>query len=171
MKTLSRCPLLLCLALFVVLAPSIAAAKKQKSYGDFKNVRFVKNYDGDTITVDLKGQHPLFGDDISVRVAGVDTPEIKGKCSQEKELAREAKKVVHDLLKDARIIKLKNVRRGKYFRIVADVYAGRKNVADVLVKKGLAVRYDGGTKTYNWCKGRANQGSSGWGSFIENILK
>jgi len=123
-----------------VLAPSIGAAKKQKSYGDFKNVRFVKNYDGDTITVDLKDQHPLFGDDISVRVAGIDTPEIRGKCAQEKELAREAKRIVGDLLKNARSIKLKNVRRGKYFRIVADVYAGRKNVADVLVKEGLAVR-------------------------------
>ncbi|MCI5143846.1 MAG: hypothetical protein D3909_19415 [Candidatus Electrothrix sp. ATG1] len=71
--------------------------------------------------MDLKGHHPLFGDDISVRIAGIDTPEIKGKCSQEKKLAQEAKVVVEKILKKARKIKLKNVRRGKYFRIVADV--------------------------------------------------
>ncbi|WP_446010818.1 thermonuclease family protein [Candidatus Electrothrix sp.] len=130
----------------------------------------MKNYDGDTITVDIKGQHPLFGDDISVRVAGIDTPEIRGKCAQEKELAREAKKIVGDLLKNARTIRLKNVRRGKYFRIVADVYAGRKNVADVLVKKGLAVRYDGGTKTYNWCSSKARKSGQGWVNLLNKMF-
>ncbi len=169
MKTLCGCTPF-CLALLLVLAPSVEAAKKQKSYGNFNNVRFVKNYDGDTITVDLKNQHPLFGDDISVRVAGIDTPEMRGKCAQEKELAREAKKIVSDLLENARTVKLKNVRRGKYFRIVADVYAGRKNVADVLVKKGLAVRYDGGTKTYNWCSSKARKSGQGWGDFLNKVL-
>ncbi len=173
MKILSfRLALLpLCLILLCALTPSLVAAKKQKSYGNFNDVRFVKNYDGDTITVDLKDQHPLFGDDISVRVAGIDTPEIRGKCAQEKELAREAKKIVKDLLENARTVKLKNVRRGKYFRIVADVYAGRKNIADVLVKKKLAVRYDGGTKTYNWCSRKAKPRGTGMGDFLNNILK
>jgi len=30
----------------------------------------------DTITVDVKGIPAVFGDDIGIRVAGVDTPEI-----------------------------------------------------------------------------------------------
>ena len=173
MKIIPFHPILLplCLIFLVVFwAPSTGSAKKEKTYGDFKKVHFVKNYDGDTITVDIKGQHPLFGDDISVRIAGIDTPEIRGKCSQEKELAYEAKKVVSDLLKGTRTITLKNVRRGKYFRIVADVYAGRKNVADILVKEGLAVRYDGGTKSYNWCSSRARKKGQGWGDLFNNMF-
>ncbi|MCI5212638.1 MAG: hypothetical protein D3910_28480, partial [Candidatus Electrothrix sp. ATG2] len=80
--------------------------------------------------------------------------------------------------KKARKIKLKNVRRGKYFRIVADVQAGKQNVADVLIKKGLAVRYDGGTKGFNWCSSKAKRlrksgqkGGTGWGGYLDKILK
>ncbi len=168
----------LCFVVFLVQGTEAVAAKKKKSYGTFTGVRFVKNYDGDTITVDLKGQHPLFGDNISVRVAGIDTPEIKGKCSQEKELARDAKKIVHKIMSKARNIKLKNVQRGKYFRIVADVQADKKDVADILIKKGLAVRYDGGTKGFDWCSGKAKQrkrrgqkGDPDWVDFFDKILK
>ncbi|MCI5132304.1 MAG: thermonuclease family protein [Candidatus Electrothrix sp. EH2] len=153
------------------------AAKKDLSYGNFTKVRFIKNYDGDTITVDLKGQHPLFGDDIPVRVAGIDTPEIRGKCAQEKALAREAKGVVEKVLKKARRITLKNVQRGKYFRILADVQADKQNLADILIEKGLAVRYDGGTKGFDWCSRKAKRmreaggkGGPTWEHFLDKIL-
>ena len=167
-----------CSALAVVLQGATAlAAKKDSSYGNFTKVRFIKNYDGDTITVDLQGQHPLFGDDIPVRIAGIDTPEIRGKCAQEKELAREAKTVVEEVLKKARRITLKNVQRGKYFRILADVQADKQNVADILIEKGLAVRYDGGTKGFDWCGRTAKQmreaaekGGRSWDNFLDKIL-
>ena len=35
-------------------------------------------YDGDTFKIDLPSMHPLFGDDISIRLFGVDTPEMRG---------------------------------------------------------------------------------------------
>ncbi|CAK8712276.1 Endonuclease YncB, thermonuclease family [Candidatus Electrothrix gigas] len=158
------------LLLSFFLAPLPVAAKKQKTYGNFTDVHFVKNYDGDTITVNIKDQHPLIGENIPVRVAGIDTPEIKGKCAQEKELAHEAKEVVYELFQHGRKVKLKNLRRGKYFRIIADVYVGRKNVANVLVKKGLAVRYDGGTKGYDWCSSQAKTGG-GWRGLLDKMLK
>ena len=60
----------LCFVVLLVQVTAALAGKKEKSYGTLTGVRLVKNYDGDTITVDLKGQHPLFGDDISVRIAG-----------------------------------------------------------------------------------------------------
>ena len=44
------------------------------------------------------------------------------------------------------------MQRGKYFRIVADVYYDGKSLADVLLKNNLAVRYDGETKTKDWSK-------------------
>ena len=40
--------------------------------------QIVDIYDGDTFKVDLPSQHPLFGADLSIRVFGIDTPEIKG---------------------------------------------------------------------------------------------
>ena len=57
-----------------------------------------------------------------------------------------------DILKDAEQITLKNMERGKYFRIAANVYADGENLADVLIEAGMAVRYDGGKKTYKWCE-------------------
>ena len=60
---------------------------------------YVRNYDGDTVTVDLvdlrdidlDGTFAPLWDNIGIRVAGVDTPEIRGKCPAEKVLAKEAK--------------------------------------------------------------------------------
>ncbi|MGB5686829.1 MAG: hypothetical protein WBM35_13520 [Candidatus Electrothrix sp.] len=64
---------------------------------------------------------------------------------------------------------MKNVQRGKYFRILADVQADRKYVADILIKMGLAVRYDGGTKGFDWCRGR--KGGDDRVDFFNKILR
>jgi len=123
----------------------------QINYGDIK-VKYLYNYDGDTITVNIPDYPPLIGQKISIRINGIDTPEIKGKSEKEKTLDRTAKKLVNSLLKNAKEIELKNMQRGKYFRIVADVYYDKKNLADILIKNNLAVPYDGGTKTKDWSK-------------------
>lgn len=120
-------------------------------YGDFENVEYVKNYDGDTITVNIDGIHPLIGLSIGIRVRGIDTPELKSDCPNEKILAFEAKLFIEKLFKKGKVITLKNVDRDKYFRILADVYVDNINIADELIKNKMAVKYDGGTKT-DWCK-------------------
>ena len=61
--------------------------------------------------------------------------------------------MVADILKDAEQIDLKNMERGKFFRIAADVIVDRENLADILVESGMAVRYNGGKKTHEWCAG------------------
>lgn len=38
------------------------------------------------------------------------------------------------------------MKRGKYFRIVADVIVDDENLGDILVKSGFAKYYDGGKK-------------------------
>ena len=123
-----------------------------KPFGDFEGAVYVRNYDGDTITFNLPGLHPIIGDEISVRVNGIDTPEIRGKCEKEKYDAKQAKEMVADVLKDAEQIVLKNMKRGKYFRVAADVIVDGDNLAYLLVKAGIAVRYDGGKKTHKWCE-------------------
>ena len=99
----------------------------------------------------LSGLHPIIGEKISIRVNGIDTPEIKGKCEKEKYDAQQAKEMVADILKDAEKIELKNMERGKYFRIAADVIVDGESLGDMLIEAGMAVRYDGGKKTHKWC--------------------
>jgi len=60
--------------------------------------------------------------------------------------------MVADILKDAEQITLKNMERGKYFRIAADVIVDGENFADVLIEAGMPVKYDGGKKTHKWCE-------------------
>jgi endonuclease YncB( thermonuclease family) len=38
------------------------------------------------------------------------------------------------------------MQRGKYFRIVADVFVDGSNLGQELIERGLAKPYDGGTK-------------------------
>ena len=60
--------------------------------------------------------------------------------------------MVADILKDADQIVLRNMERGKYFRIAADVIVDGENLADMLVEAGVAIKYDGGKKSKNWCE-------------------
>lgn len=124
---------------------------KQK-YNDIEVDKVVSVYDGDTITVTIKEYPSIIGEKISIRVNGIDTPEIKGKCTKEKELGLKAKKFTVSFLTGAKEIQLTNVQRDKYFRIVADVYVNNVNLADMLIKENLAVPYFGGTKLKNWCE-------------------
>jgi endonuclease YncB( thermonuclease family) len=48
------------------------------STSSFSGVEYVRNYDGDTMTVNIPGVHPLFGNEIGIRVRGIDTLEIRG---------------------------------------------------------------------------------------------
>ena len=139
------------LSLTFLISGSITINAKQM-FGDYEGAIYVRNYDGDTITFNLPNLHPIIGKKIAVRVNGIDTPEIRGKCDKEKYDAEQAKSMVEDFLKDAENIDLKNMGRGKYFRIVADVYADGENLAEALVDSGMAVRYNGGKKNVRWCE-------------------
>ncbi len=113
--------------------------------------QLVRVYDGDTITVDINGWPPIIGDDISIRVRGLDTPEIRGKCDTEKEMAQNARNRLQQLLEASELITLVDYERGKYFRLVATVMADGKDVAETLIGEGLARPYDGG-KREGWCE-------------------
>ena len=99
--------------LLLIPFPSFAA--------DFPNVTYHRCYDGDTCTFTIPNVHPLFGENISVRIAGIDTPEIRGKCQKEKALAMQARNLARRMLGQARRVDLLDTERGKYFRIVAKI--------------------------------------------------
>ena len=141
---------LLALTFLFLFAGSTIVNAKQK-FGDYEGAIYVRNYDGDTITFNLPNLHPIIGKNIRVRLNGIDTPEIKGKCDKEKYDAEQAREMVGDILKDAEKITLKNMQRGNYFRIASDVIIDGESLADILIEAGMAVRYDGGKKTHKWC--------------------
>ncbi len=109
----------------------------------------VSVYDGDTLTVDA---HPWPSVTIrtAVRVRGIDTPEIRGKCNAEKAQAIEARDLARAIVGER--VTLRDVTLGKYAgRVVADVYAADGlTLADVLIGSGLGREYDGGRRE-GWC--------------------
>lgn len=120
--------------------------------------RVIKVYDADTITIASKLPYdtsPMYR--LSVRLNGIDTPEIKGKgiSEEEKEMAKMARDYVSNLLLNKNI-RLENIQTEKYGRILADVYMEDICINELLLKERYAVKYDGGTKIKpnSWLKYR-----------------
>ena len=134
------------LILFIVLLLPTFAFGGDKQYGDIEVDKVWRAFDGDTITVSIKGYPAIIGDHISIRVYGIDTPEIRGSSPRIKAMAKQAKRFTSNKLREGNKIILKNIRRGKYFRIVAEVWIDGINLSDELMKNGLAKEYYGGKK-------------------------
>lgn len=122
----------------------------EKPLPEERHAVVISTYDGDTFTAETRiwlGQILTTG----VRLDGIDTPEIRGKCAQEKILAIEARHRSQELTRDGVI--LRNIRTGKYAkRVVADVYLPNGiSLADTLISEGLGRPYDGG-KRQSWCE-------------------
>jgi endonuclease YncB( thermonuclease family) len=113
-----------------------------------KGGRVIKVYDADTITIASKlpyDKSPLYR--LSVRLNGIDTPEMKGNdvTNEEKEAAKSAREFVYNLVFN-KYVRLENIENEKYGRILADVYIGDIYLNELLLKERYAVKYDGGTK-------------------------
>ena len=104
--------------------------------------------DGDTIKIEIPAMLPL---KYSIRINNIDTPEKKGKCKQEIQLAEKASKETKNLFKNYKKVKITNIKHDKYGgRLLADVEVDNINVADYLLSKGLAREYHGEKKS-SWC--------------------
>ena len=84
--------------------------------------------DGDTLKDD-QGQR--------LRIIGLDAPEIRGKCEYEKGLAREAKAYLQTLDLDVTY----TGRSDRYGRALVRVFSGGRDIAEIMVEKGLARAY------------------------------
>lgn len=139
------------LAVAVALVPSLGfAGINDKIYGSILVERVTSIIDGDSFRVDVSEWPPVVGESIPIRVRGVDSPELRAKCSSEKALARKARQHTVAKLRDAKEIELRNIKRGKYFRLLAEVYVDGESLGSSLVQAGLAVAYSGGTRA-SWC--------------------
>lgn len=107
-------------------------------------------HDGDTIMTIIPGLPPEL-QNVSIRILGVDTPEIKGQCEYERQKAQEAKGFVNSLVGDARTMTVTNMQWDKYGgRIDGTVVVNGKNIAEELIKANLARPYHGEAKK-PWC--------------------
>ena len=129
--------------IFLLLLAPITFAQQPTS--NFYKVKLGKVLDGDTFKVYLACNYKLFCKAVSVRVRGVDTPELKSKDPETKAKAKAAQKFTRDFLTGKKIT-LKQCTRDKYFRLLCDVYADNKNLAEALLSKNLAISYNGGKK-------------------------
>ena len=112
--------------------------------------RVIKVYDGDSITVAAALPYPqsaLYR--VSVRLNGIDAPELRTTNDSEKELAVMAKHALAELVM-GKWVRLRETSMDKYGRLLAEVYVGRKHneihVNQWMINKRFATGYDGGTK-------------------------
>jgi endonuclease YncB( thermonuclease family) len=126
-------------------------AQAAPQYGTVTVSKVINVYDGDTFRVNIDSLPPIVGKNIPIRVNGIDTPEIRGKCQYEKNLALEARDFVRVKLANAKEIKLTNLQRGKYFRVVANVLVDGVSLEQELLDNKLAYEYSGGKKL-SWCE-------------------
>jgi len=144
--------LFLLLMNFILLHPLEAVSLADRTYGSVTVDEVTSIYDGDTFRANIKAYPGLIGYRIGIRINGIDTPELRAKCPQEKSLALKAKQFSVSHLRSAKTVELKNMKRGKYFRIVADVYVDGKDLGQMLIDNRLAVPYAGGHKAKDWCR-------------------
>ena len=85
-----------------------------------------------------------------IRIRGIDAPEMRGGCLEEKALAAAARDLLAELAGDA--ILISNIENDKYGgRVIADAAAADgTDLGDAMVARGLARPYDGGTRA-DWC--------------------
>ncbi len=137
--------------LFVSVVPFSTHAVVEKkdraaTYGTASVSRLIAVHDGDTFKVDIADYPPIIGKAIDIRISGIDTPELMSKNPVVKAKAQEARAYLAKRLANVQSIVLKNLRRDKYFRILADVDADGVSVGDDLLKQGFALPYDGNKK-------------------------
>ena len=81
----------------------------------------------------------------SVRLNGIDTPEMKSKHEWEKICARQAKDFLSTKIL-GKIVELRDVKNEKYGRVLATVYLNDKNINQLMIDKKHAIPYYGWTK-------------------------
>lgn len=139
----------ICAALIPLLIRPGTAARSME-YGSVIVDEVTSVYDGDTFRITISVWPTVIGYRIPVRIAGIDAPELRGKCATEKSAARRAKQFTVSKLRAATTIELRHIHRGKYFRLLAEVWLDGENLADALIEAGYARPYKGGLRQ-PWC--------------------
>ena len=113
--------------------------KKFSFDGQTHQANIVKVYDGDTVTAVFH-----FHDDyyqFSIRLLGIDTPEIRTKSPSEKILGLQARNFLRSLVLE-KIVTLECHKFGKYGRILGTIWIDGKNINQTMIECGFAKKYN-----------------------------
>ena len=135
-------------ALILLAAP---AARAEILSGPYP-VKVLRVIDGDTVLVELS---PWFGQrmEVSVRLHGVDAPEMRSRCLDERLDAERARGFVIERLAAGGAM-LVDVRKGKYFgRVIARIETPEGDLSQLLLQNELAAPYAGGARQRGDCAG------------------
>ena len=119
-----------------------------------------KVYDADTITVvsklDFKSGEQFFR--FSIRLIGIDAPELRTKNETEKKIAIQGRDELRKIIL-YKVVTLKTYECDKYGRLLCEVYYNGIHLNKWLLDEHYAVCYDGGRKEtpHNWEEYRNNR--------------
>ena len=138
-----------CLAILVLLFVSTTASSAPAMQGPV-TAEVIRVLDGDTF--DVRAQiwvgHFI---ETRVRINGIDTPEMRSKCLDEKDKANAAKQALEKMVLQQTVY-LIDIENGKYAgRVLAKAQTmDGTDLADAMIKQGYARPYNGG-KRAGWC--------------------
>lgn len=105
----------------------------------------IRVVDGDTVKAICHGREQ------NLRLLGFDTPEtFRSRCPDEKALGTVATNHLRKLIENAGEVLPVTGRPDKYRRLLTTLYIDGQDVAEIMIKAGLAVPYHG-EKRINWC--------------------
>lgn len=116
--------------------------------------KLVKVIDGDTVKFEVGFLPKELGNNIAVRVLGVDTPEKapRAKCDKEAELGKKATEFTKKVVTEAKVIDVQLKSWDKYGgRVLGNITLDGKDLTKLLIDAGLARAYFGEKKS-DWCK-------------------
>ena len=146
-------------SLFWLIAIAVYITGNTVSYGEeYRVKKIISVYDGDTFRVALDDcRIPVFCDSIPIRLSGIDCPEKRGTKGYEKQLALKAKRLTASYLSSAKSVHIRSIKRGKYFRVIAEVIVDGENLATILLNSGFAKPYNGLGKRPTWTQDNNNE--------------
>jgi endonuclease YncB( thermonuclease family) len=152
----------LALLSLVLLQP--ARSEAAESAGECRVMLLLSVIDGDTVRGYIDTSDPEVAVHASLRLLGIDTPEIGGhaRCDEEKLKGTQAREFLKSVLEPAlakptrKLVRACNVDSDKYAkrrlgRLEVKLGGRWTDISDLMLEKGLAFPYKGGRRGTAWC--------------------
>lgn len=107
----------------------------------FYNAEVTRVVDGDTIDVSIDLGFNIWIKE-RLRLYGLNTPETRTKDAEEKERGLKAKKYVENQINsNSGMVQIQSFGKGKYGRVLAEIWVGKNNLNEALIANGHAEIY------------------------------
>jgi len=110
----------------------------------YKIKKVIKVIDGDTIDVVIDLGFDVYTKQ-RIRLYAINAPESRTRDKEEKKRGLAAKARLKELCEEGDII-VKSYGKGKYGRILGELYTKQSNINNILLSEGHAIEYYGGKR-------------------------